>query len=70
MTPKAPTAWPNVSELPEWKPDFPIYEKVPLDSILPKLETLGIELLGRLVEYPPERRLAAADALKHPYFAR
>ncbi|KAJ3216177.1 cyclin-dependent kinase 5 [Dinochytrium kinnereticum] len=62
------TIWPKVSELPEYKPDFPIFPRVPLDSIVPKLDANGVDLLEKLLEYQPERRLAADKALSHPYF--
>ena len=27
-----------------------------------------MHLVGQLMEYPPERRLLVADALRHPFF--
>ncbi|KAJ1954657.1 cyclin-dependent kinase 5, partial [Linderina pennispora] len=60
--------WPNCSQLPEWKRDFPVYGGVPLEPLLPKLSAKGIDLLKRLLEYAPERRISAEQALQHPYF--
>ncbi|CAO3617950.1 unnamed protein product [Cunninghamella echinulata] len=60
--------WPNVSQVPEYKRDFEIFAPIPLESILPKLDALGIDLLKKLIEYPPEKRITASDALQHPYF--
>jgi hypothetical protein len=37
--------WPGVSELPDFKPDFPQWPVVPLESIVTTLDPLGIDLL-------------------------
>ncbi|CAM0137970.1 unnamed protein product [Umbelopsis sp. WA50703] len=60
--------WPGVSRLPEYKRDFEIFGRIPIESLLPKLDPLGIDLLKRLIEYVPEKRLSANEALRHPYF--
>ncbi|KAG2236854.1 hypothetical protein INT48_002667 [Thamnidium elegans] len=60
--------WPKVSQLPEYKRDFEIFPKIQLETLLPKLDHHGIDLLKRLLEYPPEKRITASDALQHPYF--
>ncbi|KAJ1997883.1 hypothetical protein H4R26_005663, partial [Coemansia thaxteri] len=61
-------AWPGCTQLPDWKQGFPIYSSVPLEPLLPKLSAKGIDLLRRLLEYAPERRISAEQALLHPYF--
>jgi len=60
--------WPKVSQLPEYKRDFEMYRRIPLETILAKLDPLGIDLLGKLIEYQPEKRYSAEVALQHPYF--
>lgn len=62
--------WPKVSQLPEYKRDFEIFPKIQLETLLPKLDHLGIDLLKRLLDYPPEKRITANDALqrKSTYF--
>lgn len=47
--------------------DFEIFPKISLKTILPKLDELGIDLLKRLLEYPPEKRITASDALQRKY---
>ncbi|KAL1925261.1 uncharacterized protein VTP21DRAFT_144 [Calcarisporiella thermophila] len=61
--------WPKVSQLPEYKRDFPIYQRISLENLFPKLDALGIDLLSRMIEYQPEKRISADHALHHPYFA-
>ncbi|KAJ2035299.1 hypothetical protein GGI08_008804, partial [Coemansia sp. S2] len=61
-------AWPGCTQLPEWKSNAPIYASVPLEPLLPKLSAKGIDLLRRLLEYAPEKRISAEQALLHPYF--
>ncbi|KAJ2702286.1 cyclin-dependent kinase 5 [Coemansia sp. IMI 209128] len=61
-------AWPGCTQLPEWKSNVPIYSSVPLEPLLPKLSAKGIDLLRRLLEYAPEKRISAEQALLHPYF--
>ncbi|OZJ03112.1 Cyclin-dependent kinase 5 [Bifiguratus adelaidae] len=50
------------------KRDYEMYKRIPLESVLPKLDPLGIDMLSRLLEYPPEKRISAENALSHPYF--
>ncbi|KAG8983543.1 negative regulator of the PHO system [Tulasnella sp. JGI-2019a] len=57
------------SESPEIQlKQFPRYAKVPLQNILPKASPQAIDLLDRLLQFDPNKRLSAADALRHPYF--
>ncbi|KAJ2587164.1 cyclin-dependent kinase 5, partial [Coemansia sp. RSA 1722] len=60
--------WPGCSKLPEWKRNFPMFSSVPLEPLLPKLSAKGIDLLERLLEYAPEKRISAEEALAHPFF--
>jgi cyclin-dependent kinase len=38
--------WPGVSRLPEYRADFPMYNPIPLENLVPKLDPSGIDLLN------------------------
>jgi len=61
-------SWPTITELPDWKPDFPVYEQQPWDSIVPTLDPPGVDLLEKLLQYYPEKRIAGRAAMDHDYF--
>ncbi|KNC97503.1 CMGC/CDK/CDC2 protein kinase [Spizellomyces punctatus DAOM BR117] len=61
--------WPNVTTLPDYKENFPIWTAQNLAKVLPNLESEGVDLLSRLLVYDPAQRLSAKRALSHPYFA-
>ncbi|KAJ3390927.1 cyclin-dependent serine/threonine protein kinase [Entophlyctis sp. JEL0112] len=61
------STWPKMVELPEYKSDFPLYDKANLAELLPRLDANGIDLLGKLLEYVPERRISAEAALQREY---
>jgi len=60
--------WPGVSELADYKADFPVYPTQPLASIVHGLDEKGLNLISRMLQYDPNQRITAAAALKHPYF--
>ncbi|KAI8048575.1 negative regulator of the PHO system [Syncephalis plumigaleata] len=62
--------WPGVSALPSWREDFSFYAARPLAQLLPPMANDGyaLDLLARLLQYQPERRISAEEALTHPYF--
>ncbi|RKP24911.1 putative CDK5 [Syncephalis pseudoplumigaleata] len=60
--------WPNITQLPSYRADFPVHPRVPLERYYPKLNAAGIDLLNALLEYQPEKRISARDALEHPFF--
>jgi len=47
---------------------FPRYPKIPFQQVLPKASVQAIDLLERLLQFDPSRRITAAEALTHPYF--
>lgn len=44
-TPKEDT-WPGVSQLPDWKSDFPNWTRQSFSKLLPELEMDGVDLLN------------------------
>jgi cyclin-dependent kinase len=53
----------------EWKKDtWEVYYPQDLKKFLPTLSDDGIDLLKKLLELDPEKRILAADALQHPFF--
>lgn len=60
--------WPGVSALPDYKANFPRWSPRPLQTIVPKLEPYGVQLLQELMHYEPSKRITAKAALHHPYF--
>ncbi len=61
-------SWPHVSELPEYKKNFPMYPAQSLAQKLPTIDAHGMDLLLRLLQYQPNLRISAKDALIHRYF--
>lgn len=61
-------SWPGISQLPDYKPDFPRWPAVPLSKAVPQLDADGLDLLSKMLIYDPGRRISAKRALEHPYF--
>lgn len=61
--------WPGVQAYPEYKEIFPKWRRKDLATAVPNLPPEGVDLLARLLEYSPQRRISARAALTHPYFA-
>ncbi|KAK9469599.1 kinase-like domain-containing protein [Lipomyces arxii] len=61
--------WPNISTLPNYRVNFPVYAPQDLHAILPKVDMLGLELLVSMLQLQPDNRVSAHNALKSPWFA-
>lgn len=47
---------------------FPRTPKIPFSSMYPKVAPLALDLLEKLLQFDPSRRLTCEEALNHPYF--
>ena len=61
--------WPLLTQLPEHSAAFPTWPKKPAHLVVPALCEQGRDLLYGMLAYDPARRISAAEALAHPYFA-
>jgi len=65
-------SWQGIEELPEFKLTFPKW-KVNAEENLRKLavnmDSVALDLLTKMVELEPSKRISAKEALNHPYFA-
>ncbi|KAI0825211.1 kinase-like domain-containing protein [Trametes gibbosa] len=47
---------------------YPRYPKIPFSQVVPKASPQAVDLLERLLQFDPSKRISAAEALTHPYF--
>jgi cyclin-dependent kinase len=60
-------SWPSVKELPQWSPDFEKKQPTPWNLIVPNLDDAGIDLLAKMLEFDPNKRIQGKGALQHDY---
>jgi len=61
--------WPDVDQLPDYQEGFPKWVAKPWEDLCPKLDEQGVDLLKRMLQYVPENRISAKEALSHPWFS-
>ncbi|KAI9855223.1 MAG: negative regulator of the PHO system [Vezdaea acicularis] len=62
-------SWPGISQFPEYKAHWHVFATQDLRLILPQIDHVGLDLLGRMLQVRPEMRISAKDALQHQWFA-
>jgi cyclin-dependent kinase len=61
-------SWPTISELPDYKSDFPVFPAQKLTALVPGLDEDGYDLLEKMLVYDPSQRITAQKAITHNYF--
>eukprot|EP00767_Chilomastix_cuspidata_P000167 gnl/Chilomastix_cuspidata/104.p2 GENE.gnl/Chilomastix_cuspidata/104~~gnl/Chilomastix_cuspidata/104.p2 ORF type:complete len:294 (+),score=137.56 gnl/Chilomastix_cuspidata/104:49-930(+) len=63
-------SWPKISRLPRYQATFPSYPPRSIAAELPGIPAHARNLLERMLQMDPARRISAREALQHPYFHR
>jgi len=60
--------WPGIFDLPDFKPSFPKFRGVNVESHFKNFDKLGLDLCTKMVALDPAKRISVKEALRHPYF--
>ena len=60
--------WPGISKLPEYKLTFPQFHERGLAYYNEYIDEVGLDLLGKMIQLDPAKRISAKRALEHPFF--
>ena len=60
--------WPGINKLPEFKLTFPRFKGKGLNAYNKNIDPVGLDLLNKMIQIDPSKRISAKQALQHPYF--
>ncbi|KAI8872660.1 cyclin-dependent protein kinase [Ramicandelaber brevisporus] len=60
-------SWPGIGDYPGWK-EFAVQQPTTLNAVLPMIDADGMDLLKRMLQYQPQNRITARDAMNHGWF--
>ena len=60
--------WPGITKLPEFKLTVPQFKPRGIEVYNKNLDPVGLDLLSKMIQPDPCRRISAKQALHHPYF--
>ena len=61
-------SWPSMQHMPKYNPNFPNYPGRKLSTLLPRMSNAGLDLLERLLQPDPAKRISAREGMRHAYF--
>jgi len=60
--------WPEMADLSEYKPDFPVYPRQDIKAAIKNVDDSGLDLLNQMLQFDPNQRITAPAAMNHPFF--
>ena len=60
--------WPGITKLPEFKLSFPQFKGKGIEAYNKNIDKVGLDLLEKMLQQDPCKRISAKQALNHPYF--